>query len=229
MKPWVSKVFTNILPKILCIERPRKDAAAEAADEPIEVLTDVFHGPGDVDKFASYGEKRFSGDYGVPGERDARALASRCQIDSNHPNLRAVLPPSRFDVAASGGVGPCFGEPPLPALPLPGGDDELFSPSAIADGNNHLQAHHLHLQHHQHDLQMGGAVCCAGADGADISPTYDKAPYMREMEKTIEGSRFCAQHVKNKDKFESVSIRKYVVSVGFLGTINSSLTYIQSN
>lgn len=81
-------------------------------------------------------------------------------------------------MAASGGVGPCFGEPPLPALPLQGGDDELFSPS----GNGDISP-----------------ICCA-----DLSPTFDK-PYMKEMEKTIEGSRFCAQHVKNKDKFESVS------------------------
>lgn len=84
-------------------------------------------------------------------------------------------------MAASGGVGPCFGEPPLPALPLQGGDDELFSPS----GNGDISP-----------------ICCA-----DISPTFDK-PYMKEMEKTIEGSRFCAQHVKNKDKFESVSRRR---------------------
>lgn len=125
-----------------------------------------------------------------------------------------VLPPSRFDVAAAGGVGPCFGEPPLSTLPLPtGGDDELFSPSAaVADGNQHL-VHPLHMHqhdsqhHHQHQLGALGATCCGGADGADISPTYDKAPYMREMEKTIEGSRFCAQHVKNKDKFESVSTK----------------------
>lgn len=94
------------------------------------------------------------------------------------------MPPSRFDVAASGGVGPCFGEPPLPALPLPGGDDELFSPS----GNGDL------------------SPCCMG-DG--ISPTFEK-PKMREMEKTIEGTRFVAQHMRNKDKFESVSIVCFV-------------------
>lgn len=101
-------------------------------------------------------------------------------------------------MAAAGG----FGEPPLSSLPLPtGGDDELFSPSAaVADGNQHL-VHPLHM----HQLDNRHQTCCDGADGADISPTYDKAPYMREMEKTIEGSRFCAQHVKNKDKFESVS------------------------
>lgn len=87
--------------------------------------------------------------------------------------------PSRFDVAASGGVGPCFGEPPLPALPLPGGDDELFSPSGNGDFS----------------------PSCV-ADG--ISPTFEK-PILREVEKTIEGTRFVAQHKRNKDKFESVS------------------------
>lgn len=90
--------------------------------------------------------------------------------------ISVVLPPSRFDVAAAGGIGPCFGEPPLPALPLPGGDDDLFSPND--------------------DLSP---TCCA-----DMSPTFDK-PILREVEKTIEASRFVAQHMKNKDRFESVS------------------------
>lgn len=89
------------------------------------------------------------------------------------------MPPSRFDVAASGGVGPCFGEPPLPALPLQGGDDELFSPSVNDDMS---------------------PVCCPG----DVSPTFEK-PVYREMEKSMEASRFVSQHMKNKDKFESVS------------------------
>lgn len=81
-----------------------------------------------------------------------------------------ALPPSRF------------GEPPLPALPLPlsGGEEELFSP-----GINDMSPN-----------------CCG-----DVSPTFEKPTY-REMEKTMEASRFVAQHVKNKDKFESVSIIK---------------------
>lgn len=37
-----------------------------------------------------------------------------------------------------------------------------------------------------------------------MSPTFEKPTY-REMEKTMEASRFVAQHVKNKDKFEQVS------------------------
>lgn len=102
--------------------------------------------------------------------------------------------PSRFDVAASGGVGPCFGEPPLPALPLPGGDDELFSPT----GNGDLSP-----------------SCCV-AEG--ISPTFEK-PILREVEKTIEGTRFVAQHMRNKDKFESVSIHlsSYLVAMLKMG------------
>lgn len=86
--------------------------------------------------------------------------------------------PSRFDVAASGGVGPCFGEPPLPALPLPGGDDELFNPHGIED-----------LSPTCDNMQ---------------SPTFGK-PMLRDYEKTIEGTRFVAQHMRNKDKFEGVS------------------------
>ncbi|XP_055905919.1 acetylcholine receptor subunit alpha-like 1 [Eupeodes corollae] len=165
MAPWVQRLFIQILPKVLCIERPKKDEGSEDEQQP-EVLTDVFHLPPDVEKFVNYDTKRFSGDYGIP-----------------------ALPTHRFEIAPSGIIGPCFGDPPLPsALPLPGGDDDLFSPS----GNG--------------DISPG---CCA----ADISPTFDK-PYAREMEKTIEGSRFIAQHVRNKDKFESVEEDwKYVAMV----------------
>lgn len=69
------------------------------------------------------------------------------------------------------------GMPPSPPPP-PGGDDELFSPPP-------------------------GSPCRLDLD--DGSASLEK-PYVREMEKTIEGSRFIAQHLKNKVKFDNVSI-----------------------
>ncbi|PSN32586.1 Acetylcholine receptor subunit alpha-like 1 [Blattella germanica] len=103
MRPWVHRLFIQLLPKVLLIERPKsEDSVEEEEDElkpPEGVLTGVFDVSADMDKYMS---KRFSEDYGIP-----------------------ALPPSRFDAG-----GPCFGEPPLP---LPGADDDLFSPGAAHD------------------------------------------------------------------------------------------------
>lgn len=61
MAPWVHRLFIELLPRVLCLERPKKEEKEE------EVLTDVFQVPPDLDKFTDYGTKRFSGDYGIPG------------------------------------------------------------------------------------------------------------------------------------------------------------------
>nr|CAD7423812.1 unnamed protein product [Timema monikensis] len=167
MRPWVHRVFIQILPKILLIERPKQEEAVEDDDDELKppegVLTGVFDVPSDIDKYVAYGGKRFSADYEIP-----------------------ALPPSRFDVAAAGGVGPCFREPlPIP-LPLPGGDDELFSPGGC----------------------VSGLVCGVH----DISPPFEKPS--QEMEKTVDDARFIAQHAKNKDRFENVEEDwKYVAMV----------------
>lgn len=89
-----------------------------------------------------------------------------------------IIPPSRFDVAAAGGMGPCFGEPPFPVLPLSGGDEELYSPQ----------------------------VCrTATMDSAnDPSPVFQKIG-IHDSEKTCADARFIAQHSKNKDAYENVS------------------------
>lgn len=69
MAPWVVKVFIRILPRILCMERPKKEDPQEDEAIPHEVLTDVFHvSPDDGDKYTDYGSKRYSGDYGIPGK-----------------------------------------------------------------------------------------------------------------------------------------------------------------
>lgn len=71
MAPWVSRVFITILPKILCIERPKKEEPNDD-DTSTEMLTDVFHVSSDVDKFTTYGSKRYSTDYGVPGKSNIK-------------------------------------------------------------------------------------------------------------------------------------------------------------
>lgn len=189
MAPWVDKVFMQILPKILCIERPKKNDPPQDDDGagPSEVLTDVYHCNTEMDKFTGNGE------YGIPGKHFLNRKNIfffenvKCYFYLYPVFLVVIIamPPSRFDVAASGGVGPCFGEPPLPALPLPGGDDELFSPTSNGD--------------------LSPSSIVGGVGHERYSPTFDK-PIMREVEKTIEGTRFVAQHMRNKDKFESVSI-----------------------
>lgn len=185
MAKWVRIVFIQVLPRFLLIKRPKKDETYDDDDQgrgagigtgdidddgvdeddeddveaangkPREgILTDVFHVP-ETDKYDTYYGKRFSGEYEVPPHG---------------------LPPpaTRYDLGAVGSVAPCF-EEPLPSLPLPGADDDLFGPAS------------------------------PGYAHEDVSPTFEK-PLVREIEKTIDDARFIAQHAKNKDKFESVSM-----------------------
>lgn len=189
MARWVRVVFIQFLPKILLIQRPKKDddddedeggngagigANGHPDDDGIDddeddddddveaangkppegILTDVFRVP-ETDKYDPYYSKRYSGEYEVPPHG---------------------LPPpaTRYDHGAVGTVAPCFDEP-LPSLPLPGADDDLFGPAS------------------------------PGYAHEDVSPTFEK-PLVREIEKTIDDARFIAQHAKNKDKFESVSV-----------------------
>uniref|UniRef100_A0A1B0ATQ7 Neurotransmitter-gated ion-channel ligand-binding domain-containing protein n=1 Tax=Glossina palpalis gambiensis TaxID=67801 RepID=A0A1B0ATQ7_9MUSC len=102
MAPWVQRIFIDILPKLLCIERPKKDEPEE--DQPPEVLTDVFHLPPDVEKFVNYDTKRFSGDYGIPasvkevdGEQTCALEPLYCSVISfkkefKHTNGKSLEP-----------------------------------------------------------------------------------------------------------------------------------------
>nr|WUR05311.1 nicotinic acetylcholine receptor alpha 1 [Orius laevigatus] len=85
MKPWVHRVFIQVLPKFLRIERPKKEDSIEEDENkpPDAVVTGVFEVPPQIDNYIGF--KRLSGDFNIP-----------------------ALPASRFDPV------PCYGEPPLP-------------------------------------------------------------------------------------------------------------------
>ncbi|XP_039306574.1 acetylcholine receptor subunit alpha-like 1 isoform X2 [Solenopsis invicta] len=100
MANWVRVVFIQVLPPFLFIKRPKKTDDYDDEDQ-------------ETDKYDTYYGKRFSGEYEVPPHG---------------------LPPpaTRYDLTAVGTVGtvaPCF-EEPLPSLPLPGADDDLFGPAS---------------------------------------------------------------------------------------------------
>ncbi|XP_073978187.1 nicotinic acetylcholine receptor alpha1 [Rhodnius prolixus] len=107
MKPWVHRIFIQVLPKVLFIERPKQEDSVDEDEEdktPDAIITGVFDVTPDIDKYLGYSGKRLSGDFeSIP-----------------------ALPASRFDPV------PCFGEPPLP---LPSADDDLFSPGICHPGD----------------------------------------------------------------------------------------------
>lgn len=68
MAPWVQRVFIELLPKVLCIQRPKKEEPQENEEPPPEVLTDVFHVPPDVEKYSPFCTNKFSTDFDIPGK-----------------------------------------------------------------------------------------------------------------------------------------------------------------
>lgn len=77
MAPWVQRIFIEFLPKLLCIQRPKKeDEPQEVEEQPPEVLTDVFHVPPDVEKYSPFCTNKYSTDFDIPGE--LRVANCRC-------------------------------------------------------------------------------------------------------------------------------------------------------
>lgn len=67
MAPWVQRIFIEFLPRILCIQRPKKEEEPQE-EQPPEVLTDVFHVPPNVEKYSPFCTNKFSTDFDIPGE-----------------------------------------------------------------------------------------------------------------------------------------------------------------
>jgi nicotinic acetylcholine receptor len=68
MRPWVVKLFIQILPKVLFIERPKKGDSIDEDDDDEkhgDILSGVFDVPSEIDKYLGY-NRGYSFDYDVP-------------------------------------------------------------------------------------------------------------------------------------------------------------------
>ncbi|XP_045467869.1 acetylcholine receptor subunit alpha-like 1 [Harmonia axyridis] len=114
-------------------------------------------------------------------------MMDRCKsYDKALDSYDLAMHPSRYDMEVASRMATCFREVPYPSVPLSGGDEDLYSPASCR--TNIFSA-------------------------SDDSPCFDKVE-LHDMDKTINDSRFIAQHVKNKDAFENVEEDwKYVAMV----------------
>jgi len=193
MRPWVVKLFIQILPKVLFIERPKKGDSIDEDDDDDdekhgEIMSGVFDVPSEIDKYLGY-NRGYSFDYDVP----------------------PPLPSSRYSgtrtsgVSGGAGVSACAGavtgsndtvvnmasDEDEDAIELDAEDeyDDMFSPTTTTDDGLASPTFESHHHHHQH--QHGCPV--------EQQPRHDPAM------QTIQDAKFIAQHVKNQDKFDEVS------------------------
>lgn len=224
MAPWVRVVFIETLPRFLLIERPEKDEGGEGEDDGLDqregdedddeeigeicsdgedhhqatakppgcILTEVFHVQENSDKYDGYCGganigKRYAAEYELPPPPlPTLVMPPPPSLVMPPPPPSLPMPPPPPLMLADQQqhrAGLEFAvaveealPPPPPTLGLPGLDDDLFGPC-----NPNYVTH----------------------DDLGPSPTFER---LREIERTIEDARFIAQHAKNKDKFESVSI-----------------------
>lgn len=203
MRPWVVKLFIQILPKVLFIERPKKGDSIDEDDEDEdddekhgEMLSGVFDVPSEIDKYLGY-NRGYSFDYDVPPPLPT----------SRYSGGRAVCAGGGVNGGAGVSAGGCAAvtgsndtvvnmasDEDEDAIELDAEDeyDDMFSPTTTTDdglASPTFETHHHHHQHHQH-----------GCPVDQQQPRHDPAM------QTIQDAKFIAQHVKNQDKFDEVSV-----------------------
>lgn len=205
MRPWVVKLFIQILPKVLFIERPKKEDSIDEDDDDDdkmhgEMLTGVFDVPSEIDKYLGY-NPGYSFDYDVPPPLPASRYcgARAICVGSGGGSVGGVGGVGTVTTAAAGSndtvVNMASDDEDEDAIELDVEDeyDDMFSPTTTTDdglASPTFENHHQH-QHHHHQHQHGCPV--------DQRPRHDPAM------QTIQDAKFIAQHVKNQDKFDEVS------------------------
>lgn len=214
MRPWVVKLFIQILPKVLFIERPKKEDSIDEDDDDDDklhddILTGVFDVPSEIDKYLGY-NPGYNFDYDVPPPIPTTRYCGGRSI---------TVGPGGGGGGVGGGVGGSGGgvgvasagavtavgsndtvvnmasdDEDEDAIELDVEDeyDDMFSPTTTTDdglASPTFESHHQH-QHHHHQHQHGCPV--------DQRPRQDPAM------QTIQDAKFIAQHVKNQDKFDEV-------------------------
>lgn len=195
MRPWVVKLFIQILPKVLFIGRPKKEDSIDEDDH--DKHGGVFDVPSEIDKYLGY-DRGYSFDYGVP------------------PPLPAIM----YGGGGGGGVGGDGGggcgtasaagaagsndtvvnmasddDEDEDAIEIDAEDeyDDMFSPTTTTDdglASPTFESHHHHHHHQQHHPRC--------PIDQQQRPKHDAAM------QTIQDAKFIAQHVKNQDKFDEV-------------------------
>lgn len=203
MRPWVVKLFIQILPKVLFIERPKKGDSIDEDDEDEdedekhgEILSGVFDVPSEIDKYLGY-NRGYSFDYDVPPPLPPA---------SRYCGARAICAPGGGVVGAGAGVASAVSgsndtvvnmasDEDEDAIELDEAEDEyddMFSPTTTTDdglASPTFDAARIGHHHHQH------------VHGCPVDQRLRHDPAMQ----TIQDAKFIAQHVKNQDKFDEAS------------------------
>lgn len=189
MRPWVVKLFIQILPKVLFIGRPKKEDSIDEDDDDKHgsggILSGVFDVPSEIDKYLGY-DRGYSFDYGVP------------------PPLPAIRYGDGGGAASVCGGGVAAGsndtvvnmasdeDEDEDAIEIDAEDeyDDMFSPTTTTDDG--LASPTFESQQQQHHPRCP----------VDQQNRSRHDPAMQ----TIQDAKFIAQHVKNQDKFDEVCI-----------------------
>lgn len=194
MRPWVVKLFIQILPKVLFIERPKKGDSIDEDDDDEkhgDILSGVFDVPSEIDKYLGY-NRGYSFDYDVPPPLPTTRYCGARAICAPVGGIGGVGTGSSAVAGSNDTVVNMVSDEDEDAIELDAEDeyDDMFSPTTTTDDGLASPTFESHHHHHQH--QVGCPV--------DQRPRHDPAM------QTIQDAKFIAQHVKNQDKFDEASV-----------------------